>query len=162
MNRKWLIAILLVIVFCFTACGGKVISADGEYKFLDGLSVPSDFSIAESAEGGYNILQDGAPVGGIKLLDLTEAMEADPYLYQLSDHLIAAAEEIAKQNSDTEYDYITSSSAHAHLDIDFISPDGSTYRHYIMETESGYCDVWFNQTRVASGESARFIDQLFG
>ena len=161
MNKLKFLSIILVILLCFTACGGKTIIASGEYQFLDGASIPNSYSVTENPEGGYLIYQGETLVGGIVLLDLPELSEDDPY--HLSDYLIAAAKEVAKQHCPAEYDYIGDNAyKDLMLDVGLASADGNSYRHCIIETTSGYCDIWFDLAQIETEATANFIEQLFG
>lgn len=153
--------LLIVLIVFFAACGGQSISAAGEYAFLNGAAVPSGYSVKENPEGGYLIYQEENVIGGIQLLDLTEASKSDDYLYHLSDHLIAAAEAIAAGITPADYDHMTSTSEYAYMEISFVSAENDFY-HYIFQVDSAYCDLWFDRSQISHDKDYQFIKNLFG
>ena len=149
-KRITVMLLIAVLVLCSSACSKESLCTPGEYSILNTSSLPKSISMEEVPEGGYTLYLDNTLIGGIVLLDLTEASKRDPYLYDLSDHLIEAAEDIIQQFAPAEYDHIASYGGSEYVKIDFVGPEGASYSHCIYEVDEGYCDIWYDQTQLSS------------
>ena len=157
MFRKFAVFLLAAfLLLALTACKEETMSTTGDYAFLNGTPLPKGISMVEAPEGGYMLILDNAQIGGINMLDLTKALEEDPYLYNKSDHLIEAAEDIIQQFSPSTYDYIASYGDPEYMKVNFVKPDGTNYTHYIFEVDAGYCDLWYDQAKLSKEARSQF------